>query len=288
MKKISRKTIGFLFLFAFIIRILFAMYHKGFLTDTACFHAWAMRIYEGGFGAFYSPDTFTDYPPGYMYILYITGMLHSKLSLGYLTPASLLLLRLPAIVCDILAGALLYHLAKKIYNENTGLYFALAYLLNPATILNSSIWGQVDAIYALLVVSMILLLMNGKTIPAYFVYGLGILIKPQVLIFTPILLYGIWEHVFATSFDIKRFCKNLIGGLLAIGTMFLFALPFGLEKVLLQYTDTLSSYPYATVNAYNFWGLLGKNWTHQESSFLFTTYQNVGTFILVFLTLLSG
>ena len=288
MKNYGKKNILILFLLAFIIRILFAMYHKGFLTDTGCFWAWAMRVYEGGFGAFYSPDSFTDYPPGYMYILYFIGMLHSKLSLGYLSAGSLLLLRLPAILCDLLAGYFLYRCANKNHTEKVGFYFAMAYLFNPATILNSSIWGQVDAIYALLIVSIILLLMEGKTIPAYFVYGLGILVKPQVLIFTPILLYGIWEHVFVKDFSFKKFCQNLLSGVLAILCTILLALPFGPDKVITQYTDTLSSYPYATVNAYNFWGLLGKNWMHQESSFLFTTYQNVGTFMLVFLTLLSG
>ena len=61
-----------------------------------------------------------------------------------------------------------------------------------------------DSVYALFVIGIILLLMEGKTIPAYFVYGIGILVKPQVLIFTPILLCGIWEHVFAKDFSLPN------------------------------------------------------------------------------------
>ena len=247
-----------------------------------------MRIYEGGFGAFYSPDTFTDYPPGYMYVLYVIGMLHSILGLEYLEPGSLLLLRLPAILCDLGAGYLLYHTGKKLRGDRACLLIAAFYLFNPATILNSSIWGQVDSIYALIVVGIILFMMEGKTIPAYFIYGIGILVKPQVLIFTPLLLFGIWENVFAKDFTYKKFFINLIGGLSAIATIVLLALPFGLSKVWLQYTTTLTSYPYASVNAYNFWGLLGKNWTFQDSTFLFTTYQGFSSFMIVLLTIVSG
>ena len=104
-----------LLLGAFLLRCLFAYFYEGFLTDTACFAGWASRIYSEGFANFYSPDSFSDYPPGYMYVLYLLGAIMSKCNMGYLTGSSLLLLKLPAIVCDIAAGALLYHIAKKYF-----------------------------------------------------------------------------------------------------------------------------------------------------------------------------
>lgn len=42
--------------------------------------------------------------------------------------------------------------------------------------------------------------MKGNLLPAYAVYGLGVLLKPQMLIFTPVLLAGIWDHVFLQDF----------------------------------------------------------------------------------------
>ncbi len=276
-----------LLLGAFLLRCLFAYFYEGFLTDTACFAGWASRIYSEGFANFYSPDSFSDYPPGYMYVLYLLGAIMSKCNMGYLTGSSLLLLKLPAIVCDIAAGALLYHIAKKYFSQGAALILSAVYLLNPAIFINSSIWGQVDAVLTLFVLLMCMFLTEGKTIPAYCVFALGLLMKPQILVFTPLILYGIYEHVFAKDFQWKKFFINLFSGLGAIAVMILLCVPFGLEKVLNQYSSTLGSYPYISVNAYNFWALLGLNWSSQDKTFLFFTYKDLGTVVIVLLTLLS-
>ena len=291
MKKISTKsttTIFWLLGVGALLRFLFAMFHTGFISDTACFAAWASRVYEGGFSAFYSPDVFTDYPPGYMYILYIIGFLSSLLKLEYLSPIHLLLLRLPAIICDLVACYIIYRMASKRFTELHSVILAAFYLFNPAVIMNSSIWGQVDSVFMLAVLVMVLLFMEGKNIPAYYVFALGILLKPQTLIFTPLLLFGIYENVFARDFSMPKFWKNLLCGLGAIALMVLLCVPFGLDKVFSQYTDTLGSYPYISVNAYNFWALLGKNWASQDTAFLFFTYKELGTLVIVALTLISA
>ena len=291
MKKTSKnnsKNIVWLLAAGILLRCLFAMFHKGFLTDTACFSAWATRVYEGGFSAFYSPEIFTDYPPGYMYILYVIGFLQSALSLEYLSTFSLLLLRLPAILCDLGACYIIYRITSKRFSEQHSLIVTALYLFNPAVIINSSIWGQVDSVFVLMVLIMILLLMEEKNIQAYYVYAVGILLKPQTLIFTPLLLFGIYENVFVKDFSWRKFWKNLLCGLGAIMVMVLLCVPFGLDKVWSQYTDTLGSYPYISVNAYNLWALLGKNWASQDTAFLFFTYKELGTLIIVALTLVSA
>ncbi|MBQ7775737.1 MAG: DUF2029 domain-containing protein, partial [Lachnospiraceae bacterium] len=277
-----------LLLMAFIIRCIFAYFYKGFLTDTACFSGWASRIYAEGFAGFYSPDSFTDYPPGYMYILYVLGAIMAKFEMTYLSNSSLLLLKLPAILCDIAAGGILYKLAKKYLSQGMALILSAAYLFNPAIFINSSVWGQVDAVLTVIVLLMCVLLTKGQTIPAYFVFALGILMKPQILVFTPLILYGIYEHVFVKDFSWNKFFINLFSGLGAICGMVLLCVPFGLEKVFNQYTSTLSSYPYISVNAYNFWALFGLNWSSQDKSFLFLTYKELGTVVIVLLTLLSA
>lgn len=287
-QKDTNKTILYMILFtAFILRCILACFYKGFLTDTACFSGWASRVYSEGFAQFYSPDSFSDYPPGYMYILYVLGFLMDSFQMQYLSAASLLLLRLPAILCDIASGAIIYRIAVRRLNPKTALILTTVYLFNPAVFINSSMWGQVDAVFTLTVLILCLLLSEGKTIPAYFIFALGILLKPQTLIFAPLVLFGIYEHVFANGFCLKNFFKNLLCGLAAIATMILVSLPFGVEKVLAQYTSTLGSYPYISVNAYNFWSLWGLNWSSQNKKFLFLTFAQLGTVIIVLLTLLA-
>ncbi len=290
MKQNSQKKIQLLTMFsiAFIIRCIFACFYEGFLTDTVCFSGWATRIYEGGFANFYSPDAFSDYPPGYMYVLYVLGFIMNKFQLGYLSSESLLLLKLPSILCDIAAGIMIYKIAEKYVAHSTSFLITIAYLFNPAVFMNSTIWGQVDAILALLVLGICSLLTKGKTIPAYCIFAIGILFKPQILVFAPLILFGIYEHVFAKDFSWNKFFINLFSGIGAIAGMILLCVPFGLEKVLNQYTTTLGSYPYISVNAYNFWALFGLNWSSQEKTILFLTYEQLGTIVIVLLTILSA
>lgn len=69
-------------------------------------------------------------------------------------------------------------------------------------------------------------------------------------------------------FQQRKAVKNLGFGVSAIILMVLLALPFGISNVIDQYTTTMASYPYLTVNAFNLWGALGKNWEGLSS---FTT-----------------
>ncbi len=103
----SPQKAKFIFSIALLTRIISAVLSDGFDADTACFAAWANRIYQLGPGAFYSPEVFTDYPPGYMYLLYPIGALYTILHLAYLSPLHRVLLRFPAILCDLGWGALL-------------------------------------------------------------------------------------------------------------------------------------------------------------------------------------
>lgn len=57
-----------------------------------------------------------------------------------------------------------------------------------------------DSVHTLVVILMCLFLMDGKMLPAYAIYGIGVLLKPQTLIFTPVLLVGILDHVFCRIF----------------------------------------------------------------------------------------
>lgn len=287
-KNQGQSYIYYLLLGALLFRCIFAFFYKGFLSDIACFSYWSNRVFTGGFADFYSPDVFTDYPPGYMYVLYVVGAIMSALKTEYLSGLSLLLLKMPAILCDLASGYIIYRVASKKFNRNTSLILSAAYLFNPAVFINSSMWGQVDAVFTLALLLLCLLLTEGKTIPAYFVFAIGVLMKPQMLIFTPLVLFGIYEHVFAKNFEWKKFFINLFSGLGAIVCMLLAAAPYGLDTVLKQYGTTLGSYPYISVNAYNFWSFRGLNWASQDKSVLSLTYGQLGTVVIVLLTLISA
>jgi Gpi18-like mannosyltransferase len=91
---------------AFLLRILIAP-HFGFYSDLHLFKIWTAQLADAGTHHFYIKGQYQDYPPGYLYVLWLTGKVSA--TPGYL------LLKLPAIVADLalawLAGTLAARLA---------------------------------------------------------------------------------------------------------------------------------------------------------------------------------
>lgn len=245
---------------AFMARVISSVFYLGYRPDISCFSSWADMVYEHGFSAFYTLDAFTDYPPGYMYILYVIGFIKSIFHMDSLGTATVLLLKMPAILCDLAAGYLIYVLARKHTGTMVCMIITGLYLFNPAIFTDSALWGQVDSVLTLCLLAIVLCIYYKKLIPAYFLFALAILIKPQALIMTPVLIYAVIEQVFLHNFSWKNFGLNLGLGLCAIGTLAVLMCPFGMQNVIMQYTETLGSYPYASVNAFNLWGAFNLNW----------------------------
>ena len=70
--------------------------------------------------------------------------------------------------------------------------------------------------------------------------------------------------------------------------MVILAAPFGIDKVFTQYVDTMGSYPHASVNAYNLWAMLGKNWYGQDDIFIFLSFKQWGYLFIVLIVLVSA
>ncbi len=273
---LRHNTLALFLLTALSIRLLAAALSKGFGSDIACFAAWADRIFQVGPGNFYSPEIFTDYPPGYMYVLWLIGGLRELFGIEYYSIPHLILLKFPAIICDLACGMLLFREASAKRPKYQAFFLCAAYLFHPVIILNSSVWGQVDSVYTLAVIYMCLCLARKKTYSAYIAFCVGVLIKPQMLLFSPVLLAGIIDLVFLNNFSLRKLLHNLFQGLTALVGTLILCLPFGLENVWNQYFSTVGSYPYAAVNACNFWGFFGLNWISQNNTFLGIPYWLIG------------
>lgn len=273
---------------ALIVKLIIAASYEGHGTDMSCFSAWSDRIFNDGPWGFYHSDAFTDYPPGYMALLWIVGALRSAFSLDVATGMGRIAIKMFPILFDLGAGIFLYKIAKKKFSEASSLLLSVTYVLNPIIVLDSSAWGQVDGAFTFFVLLVGYLCMEEKRIPAYFAFVAGVLLKPQMLMFAPILIWTIIEQVFLKDFDTKKVIRDLIGGISAIAAMIIFTLPFGIDKVFSQYINTLSSYPYCTINAYNFWALMGENWQPQTNMFFGLRASTWGTLAILVSVTLSG
>ena len=271
-----------------VIRLLFIT-NEGFKTDVSTYTAWAIALSQHGFGSFYSTIGFADYPPGYFYILAAVGHLWQFLFAAHDRGFTLLraFVKVPAILADLGVGALLYFTVRRFAGAGYALGAAALYLLNPATIYISALWGQVDsisgglallAIYALLRSSSFdstqddmskVGSVNQRAQTAWIVVGwlsfaYSLLIKPQAAVLLPLLL------AFAFA-DPKRRRTRIVASAIGIGAALLLTLlltePFhpgnpiaALSWLLERYAYGSNVYPYNSVNAFNLWALRGTLW----------------------------
>ena len=198
----------FLFAVALLIRLIAAAIYKGNETDMNCFLLWSQSVFTDGLKKFYLSDSFHDYPPGYMYILYVVGAIRALFSWAWDSTASIVLTKMPAIIADMVTGWLIYKIACKRMRETGAALVSALYLLCPMIILDSAVWGQTDSVFTVFMLLMCYLISEKKLIPSYFVFAIGILIKPQSLFFTPVLICGIIDQVFLEDFNWKKFFKN--------------------------------------------------------------------------------
>ncbi|MBQ2101234.1 MAG: phospholipid carrier-dependent glycosyltransferase [Lachnospiraceae bacterium] len=266
-KDVGKFTVPLLFLLAFVLRIVLSVTYYGFETDVNCFMSWSERIYTLGPANFYSPDYFSDYPPLYLYVLFTVSLLRHVLGITYGSTLHLLLIKTPAILADMAIGYLIYRVGRKRIGLSSTICLSALYLFQPVVLLNSCLWGQVDSVFTLFLLLSILFLEKMQLLPSMLLFELGVLMKPQMLIFAPVMIVGVIHYVFRGSFSMQMFTKAVGYGLLTLLVMVLLSMPFGLENVLSQYLDTLGSYPYASVNGYNFWAGMGMNWKSQELTF---------------------
>lgn len=248
---------GLLLLAALTLRILLGYYSEPFSTDMDTFKAWAYALGKPDpFSVYRRGEMYLDYPPGYLYILMVTEKLRSALHIPFDAPAYVFMIKLPSLIADMLCGGVLLWAGKRKLGEKSALLISGAYLFCPVILINSAHWGQVDSFCTAILLASVLLLYREWYVPSAILYGLSITCKPQMLIFAPLYLFFVIRQ--------KRWSRLPLGIFAALGAILLIALPFteGLDFrwLIEKYRSTMNFYNYYSINAYNFWTLIGWNW----------------------------
>ncbi|MBF0318191.1 MAG: glycosyltransferase family 39 protein [Nitrospirae bacterium] len=261
---------------AFALRSVLAVSIEGHPIDIGTFKAWAVHSGTVGLSRFYSGEVFADYPPGYVYVFYLIGKIKSALSLSDASKSFLYLVKLPSIITDIAAAHIVFLMSRRHFPVMAAAVLALAYAFNPAVIVNSAVWGQVDSVFSLFILVFILLISTGRITAGAVVFALSVLIKPQGLIFTPVLIFAL------SRVSLKQ--MGIAAG--AAACVFIAAVaPFSINKdvfwIFSHYLETLTSYPYATLNAFNLFALWGANFAPVTDRILGITYELWGYMFIV-------
>lgn len=277
-------------------RVALSLIFYGHKTDINCFVVWGRRVIENGPAHFY--DDWCDYPPGYMLVLGAMSWVYKLVGGG--AEVNALLVKVPCIIADLAFGYLVYRYAKRTMRRSAALALLALTVFTPVIAFVSSAWGQIDQALTLALVIPILLLYKKHPVWAGLVYGLGIIMKPQALMCGPLfaaayVLYVIFDCPYVQknkkSTVGRRLLETLAAVACAFAVIFIIAAPFRGEQgpfwLIEKYYGTATSYEYATVNAYNFWALIGANWKKVDTAFMGLTYGKWGTIGMAFSIMVS-
>ena len=257
--------IGLAIVAGVIARLLVAR-SPGFPSDVGTFMAWAERLAAIGPGAFYEPGYFSDYPPGFLYVLWLLGALFDN----ELLRAAVKVISIPA---DIAIAVLLARLLWRCAGRAAAVFAAALWSLQPAPIFAGPFWGQVDAVGTLPFLAALLAAGSRRWLLAGALAGLAAMIKPQFTIALGVVLVAA-----AVAFIRDREWQPGVRSIAAAAAVGVgLALPFGLGlgAFLALIRSASETYPYTSLYAFNIWAIIGDFWKPDDA------YVLIGGILLV-------
>ncbi|MGD8486631.1 MAG: hypothetical protein PVH07_08350, partial [Chloroflexota bacterium] len=249
---------------------------SGFESDVASYASWAATMAEHGPGGFYANAGFADYPPAYLYVLWLVGLLA-----GPAASASELV-KLPPILLDVAVAYVIFRLVRGWTwpgprSEPLALAAAALYLFNPVSFYDSALWGQTDVAGALIVLLGLAALIRGNSEGAAALAATAALVKPQfgVVLIPLVAVVLLKRHLLqvgsgprkppwaparvAAWLSREQGPRRLLTAFVAAWlAFFIIALPFGMGpyEYLERMFGTAGGYGYLSVNAFNLWALV--------------------------------
>jgi Gpi18-like mannosyltransferase len=141
---------------------------------------WYDRLALDGFVALREP--FSNYTPPYLYLLFLMTKTANFIP-------KIAAIKLLSICFDFLNVFLVYKILKIRYPQGvTALTGAALFLVLPTILLNSSYWGQSDAIYTFFLLACVFFLMKDQSLIAVIFLGVAFSFKAQAAFLGPLLL----------------------------------------------------------------------------------------------------
>lgn len=250
----------------------------GFGPDISTNASWALSGARVGLGESYRHGP--DHPPMSIIAYTIVGKMYyqfmsDKPDVERIAASSLL--KMPAILADILTIALLFIFILRWKGPLFAIAGSLMYALNPAVILDSAVWGQIDSVFTLFLVGAIVSLAWNFDSLAILCFAVAILSKAQSVALAPFFLL-VWLH-FSWRSKISSIVCSLA---LVIIILFPFLEQGTLQQVWSTYTTAIGRYSSLSMNAFNVWWILYPKDTGMASTTTvipFITFRHIG-FIL--------
>jgi Gpi18-like mannosyltransferase len=202
------------------------------------------------------------YPPVSLYIFHIIGWIYqcmvSPIPPPSVEPTPLLsfLMRLPGVICNVLLALTVFLYIQRWKGPRWAHLAMVLFAFNPAVILHTTRWGQIDSVHSLLVVASVICATAAKPELSWMLISLATAAKPQALVFLPVILLLTWK---------ESGRRGLLRGMLAAASTTVIVMsPFICSGTWNEAMGYFASLPQHSVfatdtthNAHNLWWLIG-------------------------------
>lgn len=276
------KILVLIVILAFTGRIFLAQFGT-YYNDLYSLQLWSLDLIRYGFQNFYQVAK-ADYPPGYLYFLWFTGKVYYWTVVHLPQLASVeVIYKLPSILTDIGCGIFIFLIAKKYTTEKKALITAIIFLFNPAIFADSTLWGQIESFLVFFLLSSFYFLLSGRFWLSALLLAFAQTVKPIAALVLPFYLLYILK--------VKRKAIFMYV-LLFVVALFAIFIPFNKDQNLISFViqrHTIMSewFPYITLSAFNFWGVISVvtlgalKSPSDQALFLNVTYENWGRIIFL-------
>lgn len=254
---------------------------QGYKVDLSTFSAWFYTAANYGPQNFYEAAGWCDYPPFNVYIFWIFGSLAKWLSL-FGTNLLFYVIKLPSNLFDISTAFLIFIFLRGKTDFKSSLISTAFYAFNPATIFNTAVWGQYDAIYTFFLISSLILILNSKPKLSAIALTLGVLTKPQSIALAPLIFVLIFK-----KYGWKGLATSVLVSAISILVVII---PLNWNNPISFLVDIYfggySGYPYTSMYAFNIWALFGF-WVSDAGTLLLLDFFTMGWIMFGTLSIFS-
>ncbi len=233
------------------IKVAVMPFFPGFGPDVGSYQSWAAQIATLGPAHTYQEGYFLDYPPGYLYGLWVAGIVAH--AIGATGDFYRTIIEGPAILADFTLAILMYALFRRGSRPAMAMIAMLMVALNPALLFDTVVWGQSDSVLTFVTLLSIVSILSEQYEIAWGLAAIGVLVKPQGLMILPVI--GLWTML---ETDFATWIRS---GVALITVAIIGIAPFQIGHewnwILKLYTSTAAYYHETSVNAFNLMALVG-------------------------------
>ncbi len=260
--QITTKKVIFGLFIAFIFRFFLSLtIYNGDVNNHIM---WMESVHSEGWQGLYerdlSPWAQVNYPPLSLYSFAVAEGIYRALPESLATSAVRgALYKIPSLFADCLIAFLIWRFTP--FGAKVKIVTMLAFLFNPALMINSVFWGQIESVSAFTGIAMLIALVKKRGDLAIIAFTLGVLTKQNILPLAPLLLVGVYQ----TRISLEKLFKSMI---ISIGLVIFAYLPMipedvgSISYIVQTYLSSIGGQSHqhlTTVNALNYWYSLGLN-----------------------------